>query len=213
MAQELGQGRDIRRAILDAARKVFAAYGFYGATTRLIAETANVNVAMIHYHFDSKEQLYRVVLREQAEQYCGAALERLAAAADGPRAASLEAVLAALLLPLLEIARADLERARNVVCLANQLSYAADPWSEAMMNELFDSFGARFVDAFARAIPGLGHSDAVWAYLFALVLCGEALMLAGTSQAEIAAGNGLEASFARTLKVLEAGIRSLSKPS
>lgn len=41
-----------------AARSRFASGGFAGTSTRNIAEAAGVNLAMIHYHFGSKEQLY-----------------------------------------------------------------------------------------------------------------------------------------------------------
>ena len=51
-----------RRAILNAAEGCFAASGFVGATTRQMAALAGVNVATLHYHFGSKEELYRAVL-------------------------------------------------------------------------------------------------------------------------------------------------------
>jgi AcrR family transcriptional regulator len=51
-----------RRGILSAAEECFAASGFVGATTRQVAALASVNVATLHYHFGSKEELYRAVL-------------------------------------------------------------------------------------------------------------------------------------------------------
>ena len=51
-----------RRGILSAAEECFAASGFVGATTRQVASRAGVNVATLHYHFGSKEELYRAVL-------------------------------------------------------------------------------------------------------------------------------------------------------
>jgi TetR/AcrR family transcriptional regulator len=48
-------------AILEAARGLFAESGFAGTSTRSIADAAGVNVAMIHYYFGNKEQLYRRV--------------------------------------------------------------------------------------------------------------------------------------------------------
>jgi AcrR family transcriptional regulator len=57
-----GDPVETRRGILDAARECFAASGFVGATTRQVAARAGVNVATLHYHFGSKERLYRAVL-------------------------------------------------------------------------------------------------------------------------------------------------------
>ncbi|MFN2370805.1 MAG: TetR/AcrR family transcriptional regulator [Candidatus Krumholzibacteriia bacterium] len=52
-------------AILAAARRLFAAQGFAGTSTRSIAEAAGVNLAMIHYYFGNKEQLYRQVVERE----------------------------------------------------------------------------------------------------------------------------------------------------
>ena len=57
-----GNPEETRREILRAAGEAFAACGFVGATTRAVAARAGVNVATLHYHFGSKEGLYRAVL-------------------------------------------------------------------------------------------------------------------------------------------------------
>lgn len=57
-----GDSVETRRGILKAAEECFAASGFVGATTRQVAALAGVNVATLHYHFGSKEELYRAVL-------------------------------------------------------------------------------------------------------------------------------------------------------
>jgi AcrR family transcriptional regulator len=57
-----GGDLDTRSAILAAARSVFARHGFDGASTREVADIAQVNNAMIYYHFQDKDDLYRSVL-------------------------------------------------------------------------------------------------------------------------------------------------------
>lgn len=47
-----------RRDFIDAAVEVIATHGIDGATTRRIAEQAGANVAMLHYCYDSKEDLF-----------------------------------------------------------------------------------------------------------------------------------------------------------
>ena len=61
-----GNPEETRREILRAAGASFAASGFVGATTRAVAARAGVNVATLHYHFGSKDGLYRAVLAEAA---------------------------------------------------------------------------------------------------------------------------------------------------
>ena len=53
-----------RQRILAAATAEFAARGFDGTTVARIAARARLNKAMIYYHFHSKKDLYRTVLRD-----------------------------------------------------------------------------------------------------------------------------------------------------
>ncbi len=53
-----------RERIVAAATAEFAARGFDGAKVDRIAARARVNKAMLYYHFDSKADLYRAILRE-----------------------------------------------------------------------------------------------------------------------------------------------------
>jgi TetR/AcrR family transcriptional regulator len=62
------QQRDLNRTrerIMAAAQKEFAANGFAGARTDAIARRAHVNERMIFYCFESKEGLYRAVLKQK----------------------------------------------------------------------------------------------------------------------------------------------------
>ena len=52
-----------RDAILDAARKRFAAHGYDGATIRGIAADAGVDPALVHHFFGSKERLFAAAVR------------------------------------------------------------------------------------------------------------------------------------------------------
>lgn len=55
------RGEESRQRMIEAGLDVFGRYGFDGASTRMLAERANVNLAAIPYHFGSKEGLYRAV--------------------------------------------------------------------------------------------------------------------------------------------------------
>lgn len=58
------QDRNTEQDIMEAARKVFQEKGFKEATMRDIASEANINMAMVHYYFRSKENLFLMILDE-----------------------------------------------------------------------------------------------------------------------------------------------------
>jgi AcrR family transcriptional regulator len=51
--------------ILDVAEKMFSELGFEGASTRTIAGEADINIAMLHYYFGSKEGLFLAVFERK----------------------------------------------------------------------------------------------------------------------------------------------------
>lgn len=52
------EGDDTKKKIIHAAKREFAQKGFNGARMNSIASLAGVNQALLHYHFESKENLY-----------------------------------------------------------------------------------------------------------------------------------------------------------
>ncbi len=53
---------ETRAQILDSARRAFSQNGFRRTTVRSIAAAADVDPAMIHHHFGSKEQLFAAAI-------------------------------------------------------------------------------------------------------------------------------------------------------
>lgn len=60
--------KDSKARIMEAATVLFANKGLSGVSIRELAEAAQVNSALIFYHFGGKEQLYGVVLEAQYEE-------------------------------------------------------------------------------------------------------------------------------------------------
>ena len=58
------QNRNTEQEIVEAARKVFQEKGFKEATMRDIAAETNINMAMLHYYFRSKDNLFYIVFDE-----------------------------------------------------------------------------------------------------------------------------------------------------
>jgi len=59
---------EVQQRILDAALKEFSVYGLSGARIDNIAKSANINKAMIFYYFNSKENLYQLVVKRVFDQ-------------------------------------------------------------------------------------------------------------------------------------------------
>jgi AcrR family transcriptional regulator len=57
--QPAGLKQDTQQAILGAAIRMFADFGFSGVTTRMIARQVGVGVATLYHHFSDKESLYK----------------------------------------------------------------------------------------------------------------------------------------------------------
>lgn len=56
--------QDVEKKIIDAARELFYEKGFTGVTVRDIASKAEVNLALLHYYFRTKEKVFEVVFNE-----------------------------------------------------------------------------------------------------------------------------------------------------
>ena len=120
------RGDSAREAILAAAERVFARAGFNGATTAAIAEAAGVPKPNLHYHFGSKQELYREVLSRTLHDWL-VPMDGLEPEAD-PRTA-LEAYIRAKMAMSAE--RPDASRV-----FANELLHGAPVLGEAMRTEL-----------------------------------------------------------------------------
>ena len=60
---------DKKDHILDVAERVFADYGFDGASTRTISGEAGVNMAMLNYYFGSKEGLFLAIFERKISSF------------------------------------------------------------------------------------------------------------------------------------------------
>ncbi len=63
--------------VVEVATRLFAEKGYEGTSTKEICRDAGVNVAAIHYHFKSKENLYRAVVERFGDSSIDAAARAL----------------------------------------------------------------------------------------------------------------------------------------
>ncbi len=61
---KIAKDKDVEMRILLAAKKVFQAGGMEGARMQKIADEANINKAMLHYYYRSKQELFDTVFSQ-----------------------------------------------------------------------------------------------------------------------------------------------------
>jgi AcrR family transcriptional regulator len=142
---------DTRRKILDAAERLFGEQGYGATSLRHIIAEAGVNLAAIHYHFGTKEDLLdQLIMRKggPVNEERVALLDALEAKSRG-RAVPLEKVLEAFLLPPMMGVKKNPEFAR----LMGRM------YGEGLMPGIaerhFQVVATRFFAALARALPHL----------------------------------------------------------
>lgn len=62
---------DTKEKLIQTGIRLFSKYGYEGTTMRMIAKEAGVNIATISFHFENKQNFYKVVL-EYAAKDCDA---------------------------------------------------------------------------------------------------------------------------------------------
>lgn len=151
-----------RLRVLDAGEEAFSAFGFDGASMRVIATSAGVSQSLLHYHFGTKAALYRGVIERRAQSINAERLRRLkkvdVAAADG-----LEQIFRALLGPPLEPLGGGMSYARIFAGVV-----AGGAREVALVREFYDDTARAFIDALVEACPGVSRLNATRAYSMAI---------------------------------------------
>ncbi|MGY8653413.1 MAG: TetR/AcrR family transcriptional regulator [Verrucomicrobiia bacterium] len=161
---------DTRKAILDAAERLFADLGFEGASLRKITAKAGVNLAAAHYHFGSKEGLLRAALARRIGPLNEERLKLLdeAEADTGKKVLSIESVLTALIAPALRLSRDRKRGGRVFMRLLGRIFNDPGEKLQRLFIEQFEAIGQRFKPALRRALPDLPAVDAMWRLHFVI---------------------------------------------
>ncbi len=153
--------------ILDAAESLFARHGFYGVSVRDITTAAEVDVALVSYHFGGKRELFAAVFQRRAEQLNP---ERLAMLENMRRAAlpgtpTVEQIVNAFTYPLLERSARGGPGWKSYFALVAQVNNSPE-WGPVLMTQHFDPLVERFIAVLREALPGCEARDIYWGYQF-----------------------------------------------
>lgn len=199
-------------AILDAAELVFGTSSFNGSSMRDIAEQAGVAQATIHYHFDTKERLLDAVVARRSTEINRLREERLTALFEASQQPALEDVIEVLLRPTLEVGHRIAGGSNSFARILVATASSADPRSVELTKRYYDPISRRFIAAFEKTTPSLGHANAVWAYMFAIGV-GITMMAQTGRPQRLSSGlcddSDVEAMLARIIPFVTAGIRAV----
>jgi AcrR family transcriptional regulator len=155
--------------ILDAAERLFAEHGFEGTSIRDIVDAAKVNLAAVHYHFRSKEALLEAVLTRRISIVNDARLQRLEAAeaAAAPRSPSVQEVLRAFIVPVIEFAQRDESGATFVQLMSRMFTEPGFSLTNFLGRKFGETIG-RFSNALVRSLPDIPREIVCWRAFFAI---------------------------------------------
>jgi AcrR family transcriptional regulator len=144
------RGDDTRERLLDAVEALIADQGFQPLTHRLIAQRASVHVALLNYHFGSKEQLIEEALARRAARLIQLQTEGLAVLrANGVW--TVEDVLWAIWQPFAVLDSSSDPAWRNYLCVVARL--ASHEQGDAMYTRHFAPIERECVSLLRRALP------------------------------------------------------------
>lgn len=152
-----------RLRILTAAEIEFADHGFDGVSVRQIALRAEVPVALINYHFGSKEGLYRAIFEMRGSMIIDERIAGLRLAAMEPdRERKVEMIVKAVLVPNLHM-RSTERNAAYALILAREVS---DPKSinRGIIADFFDPIAHKVMAALKEAMPERTMEEINWGY-------------------------------------------------
>jgi len=145
--------------ILDAAEKLFGMNGFEATSLRDITSAADVNLAAINYHFQSKDSLIDAIVARRIEPVNKKRFELLEAAGPNP---TVEQILTAFMAPVMQV------KVDAVVPLIGRILSNPELFVERVFHKHLAPVSQRFVDALSKALPELPPSELLWRLHFSV---------------------------------------------
>ena len=190
---------DTKTRILNAAEKLFGLNGFDATSLRDITAEAQVNLAAVNYHFQSKDSLIDAIIERRLGPVNRRRIEMLEAAGPAP---SVEQIVEAFLAPLLMM------EVLTVVPLLGRVFSNPSSFFERVYQKHLLEVVKRFSEAMGRALPELPPEERFWRLQFTAGSMSHILALSGVLP--LMSGQPIDrtALMARLIKFLAAGLRA-----
>jgi AcrR family transcriptional regulator len=154
--------RTARPRILAAAKQLFGTFGFDAVSLRQIARNADVPVALVSYHFESKLGVYRATFEAHRSDILQRRKASLALArSEKEPERRLEMTVRSVVAPLLRLRVVEDQR-----FFASMLAReASDPRADerGLLRDILDANESAAIDLLQGLRDGLTRADAFWA--------------------------------------------------
>ena len=159
-------GEVTRERMLDAAEECFATHGFHGTSMRDIARGASTPIALVSYHFKSKDNLFDRVIERRAS-YMGmrrmnALQEARSVAGDKPIA--LQTLIESYVWPFVERSTRGGPGWKNYSQLVARL--ANSPAWTPVISKHYDDVARAYIAEFRRSMNGAADASIYHAFSF-----------------------------------------------
>ena len=149
----MSQGSTTKDSILDAAEDLFSEHGIEGVSLRSLTKHAGVNLASVHYHFGSKEEVVKAVFRRRVRPLNRERI-RLLDRVERRSNPQVEDIVAARFGPAMRLA-GDPDHGRRFMRLSARFYSEPAKYLIAVFKDEFTEVIRRFDSALHRALPGL----------------------------------------------------------
>ncbi|MBV6625612.1 MAG: TetR/AcrR family transcriptional regulator [Rivularia sp. (in: Bacteria)] len=200
---------DTKEQILNVAEQLFAEKGFAGTSLRNVIREAQVNIAAVHYHFGSKEELFVAVVRRAAQQIVTSQLEQLAKYENLDEPPSLEKILEAFYGPplraIIQMGETGLIRAQFM----GRCRVEPSPIQQLSEKE-FNESHRRFLDILQRALPNQTRTELTWKLDLAIAIIVRTVNQINQANSLIHKGSSeeVEIAISRLVKFVAQGMRN-----
>lgn len=202
------RGDDTRERLLDAIEVLIADQGFQTLTHRLIAQRADVHVALLNYHFGSKEQLVEEAIARRAPRLIQLQKEALAALREHG-VWTVEDVLWAFWQPFAVLDGMSDKPWRNYLCVVARL--ASYERGSELFSRHFAPVERECLYALRRALPAPTDDELVRGFHYCRLLFERELMSrcsegAGEREEQLRRSERLIAFLAGGLRALQSDV-------
>ncbi|MEW6996350.1 TetR/AcrR family transcriptional regulator [Colwelliaceae bacterium BS250] len=159
---------DTKTKILNAAELLFADKGFTGTSLREITSIAEVNLAAVNYHFGSKKELIKALMKRYLDELSPSLVASLEAVIKEPKQPTLEEVFTLFVEPLLSLNKLRENGTSNFLQLLGHSYTDSQGFLRWYITSNYPGIISNFTAAVQKAYPELSSEEIFWRLHFTM---------------------------------------------